>query len=129
MFTPVKLSQESFVKIFQMLPCPAAVSTLHAGSIVEVNQAFCEMLGYSEKEMKGVSALELGLWFDAKDRERAIERLRQQGNLRNFETRFRCKDRSIRWVSYNAEVLDVDGIKFLLIAMLDITHRKTEIQL
>jgi len=124
MFQPVKLSQDSFVKIFQLLPCPAVVSTLHAGSILEVNQAFCNTLGYLEKEVKGTSALDLGLWFDIKDREKAIELLRNSGNLHNFEIRLRRKDRSVIWVSFNAQILEVEGVKFLLIVLLDISHQK-----
>ena len=126
MFQPVKLSQDSFVKIFQLLPCPAGVSTFHAGSILEVNDAFCDTFGYTPEEVKGASALELGLWFDTKDREQAINILRQTGSLHNFETRFRKKDNSIIWISFNAEILEVDGVKFLLIVMMDISHQKMQ---
>jgi PAS domain S-box-containing protein len=126
MFEPIKLSQAAFVKIFHLFPCPALISTLHTGCILEVNQAFCDVLGHTPEEVKGNSAIELGIWVNQDDRDIILDQLRHTGSLRNFKTMFRRKNKTIAWVLLNVETIEVENVKFLLIAMLDISQQKDE---
>lgn len=67
----------------------------------EVNQSFENNLGYSQKETIGTALT----FFLPDDDRRGIEKIRGSEKKRlSFETRFYCKDRSIKWLHWNVAV-------------------------
>jgi PAS domain S-box-containing protein len=64
------------------------------GRILRVNPAFVELLGYTVHDLEHVSAAEL--YADPGDRERFRAAIMGAGAVRDFETRLRRKDGSVR---------------------------------
>ena len=69
----------------------------------EVNQAFTYIMGYTEPEVKG-TALEFFLSDEDRTLLRNIKSKDANKERISFETRVYCKDRSIRWLQWNAVV-------------------------
>ncbi len=79
------------------------------GTIVSLNPALAEMLGYdSPKELVGVAAS--GTYVIPERREEFVSRLHAEGVVSDFEVELRRKDGSPVWVSLTARaVRDTDG--------------------
>ncbi len=84
--------EQTFRDIFLTSPDSMTVTRLEDGTYAAVNDGFFRLFGWSEPEIVGRSALDLGIWDSPADRAAMIERLRVDGVVENFETRFRTRD-------------------------------------
>jgi len=87
-------------------------------SILEVNQRFASILGYSREGIRDVTFSQL--WVNAAERDLFFARLNKEG-VDNFETRFTAKAQETRWVLLAAGMLP-DHL--FVCTMVDITDRK-----
>src|SRR5205814_8867238 len=97
------------------------------GRFVEVNRAFCDMHGYSEDELLGLTWAELVLESDLSSRQEIGRRLGDGGSPDgHVERQGRRKDGTLIDVEVTASVLkDGDGRPRFIDALLqDITERK-----
>ena len=85
-------SDEFLGRIFRSSPVAYTVSKPKDGAHYDVNEAWMKITGYSYEEAMAHSAEELGIWADKKDRDRFVERLAQEGSVRDFEAKYRAKD-------------------------------------
>ena len=100
--------------------------TLPSGEI-EVNQAFCDMLGYSPEELRGKTWQELTPPEDvAAVSERLAPLLRGEQHTARFEKRYRHTNGSLVWADVSATLLrDAAGRPLHFITtIVDITQRK-----
>jgi PAS domain S-box-containing protein len=88
-------------------------------SIIEANQHFASMLGYTTDEMPHVSFPEI--WTDSGDRERFFAQLDKLGSIGTMETKLTTKESGIRWVLLSAGILPDDQF---VCTIVDITDRK-----
>ncbi len=77
------------------------------GNLVTANPALALMTGYasSEEMVENISDLARQLYVDAEDRTEFVRRVRRDGSVSNFETRFCRRDGGTIWISMNARVL------------------------
>jgi diguanylate cyclase (GGDEF)-like protein/PAS domain S-box-containing protein len=123
-------SEERFAVTFHSSPVALAITGVLDGKYVEVNQQFCELLGYSRAELIGRSNVELGI-LSAHEREAHAEATQRAGWARNVEVRLHVRDGSLRDILYSANMVTLQGADHFLITMLDITELKraqTELQ-
>lgn len=120
----LRASEEKFSKVFSSSPIAVTLTSIPAGRYVEVNDSFLAMTGYSREETLGRTARELDLWVNLEDRERLMRELREQGVVRDLEFRMRGKTGNIGVILMSAEVIELDGEKYLLSASRNITERK-----
>lgn len=128
MISALKLSEEKVAKVFLCSPAITTLSDLDDGDrIVEVNEAFERVLGYSRDEVIGRTSAELGLWADLSEFDKAVELFRTNGKLRNFEYHFRKKSGEIGIGLISAESVLIEGRTFPITSTIDITElKKTE---
>jgi len=119
-----RLSQEMLSKAFQASPDLIAISTLEEGRYIDVNNSFLRMTGHSREEVIGYTAFEINLWENPEDRNKALEIIRQQGTLKNFEIKFKTKSGEILIIIWSAELIEIKGQKCLLSFGQNITQRK-----
>lgn len=92
------------------------------GNILEANDSFCNMLGYTQEE---VCKLNVADWNAQWPKEELLERLNDLlGKSAKFETVHRRKDGSIINVEVSASSIDVDGKLCFLASSRDITERR-----
>ena len=108
----------------------AAVGIVHTsleGKYLQVNQKFCEMLGYTDAELVGRPAADFTHPED-RDKGRQSRQLMWDGKLRNFieEKRYVRKDGSVLWTSRTVSLArDAGGNPMYFIRVIeDITERK-----
>jgi two-component system sensor histidine kinase/response regulator len=118
------LSEEKFAKAFRAGPNVMSISTLEEGRFLEVNDSFLRLTGYQREEVRGRTALELGFWINPDDRVRMIGELRESGRISNREIAFRMRSGQMRVGLFSAEIIEVQGVPCLLMAIEDITGRK-----
>jgi PAS domain S-box-containing protein len=92
-----------------------------AGRIIEVNEAYCRMLGYQAKEVIGMEIADIEANEDQAQTNARIQRIIQQGEDR-FESRHRRKDGSLVDVEVSVQHRPADG--FCVAFIRDITRRK-----
>ncbi len=117
-------SEENFSIIFQATPDLIATTRASDGTILEVNEAFSRLLGYSRAEAIGKCTEELSIWADPADRARWMAELEATGQVNEFETTLRCRDGSLITCVSTARPLDFGGEKCILSVVRDITERK-----
>jgi two-component system sensor histidine kinase/response regulator len=92
------------------------------GRLLEVNETYCRMSGYSTRELLTMSIPDLEVNESARDTAERIQQIMAQGEFR-FESRHRRKDGSIFDVEVSVQYRSDD--RFQLVAFLrDITERK-----
>jgi len=89
--TEAKAAEERFTSLFNHMHEGVFASTPE-GKILDCNEAFVRMLGYSNKEE--ILKLDVGesLYVDLEDRKKFLSEISRQGYVRNFEIVLRCHD-------------------------------------
>jgi PAS domain S-box-containing protein len=117
-------SEARFEKAFEISPDPLVISRIDDGTILEVNDSFASLTGYTHNELIGKSTLSLNLYADPADRARALAIMMEQDRLRDFEFPIRLKSGELRLYSMSAEVFELRGEHCWLTIGRDITDRK-----
>ena len=108
---------------FELSPTILAVSSLDDGRLLDVNEAFLRITGWSRDEVIGRPVLEVGFWIDPTVRARGLELLRAGGSVRDMEVRFRTKRGDEVVALVNADLVELDGRRCVITALMDITAR------
>ncbi|MFZ5912344.1 MAG: PAS domain S-box protein, partial [Chloroflexota bacterium] len=124
----LKESEARFAAIFHANPAAVALTRLDDNRLVDVNETWQEMTGYTRAEVIDHSPLELNLWVDAAQREYLVEALRQHGKTRS-EILLRRKTGEVRDLLMSAEQIELAGERYLLTLAQDITERKRSEQI
>ncbi len=92
------------------------------GRILEVNDAYCRLTGYSRQELLTMPISEVEAREKPEDTQRHIQRIIESGSDR-FESKHRCKDGRIVDLEVSVNYLAVEGGR-LFAFLRDITERK-----
>jgi len=122
--TAARTAQLRFEKAFQHSPDAIAINRQRDGLYIDVNEGLLSFLGYARDEVVGHTSKEIGAWVDPSARVRWIDALQRDGEVTNFEARFRRKDGSERIGLVSASVVSLDGEAHVLSTTRDITERK-----
>lgn len=95
------------------------------GNIVEANDTFCQMLGYSPDE---ISRMNVADWDVQWSKEELMERFKAlvHVNAARFETRHRRRDGTLIDVEISTTGAEIDGRRYLFASSHDITRRKED---
>ena len=87
----LRLVEDKFYKIFDLNPCPMAINTWDDSIIVDVNNAFLEILGVeNKKDIIGNVTTEKGLnIIKEKDKQYVISYIKKHGVIKNYLTTLR----------------------------------------
>jgi PAS domain S-box-containing protein len=119
----LRKSEQKFSMLFEKAAFAAALSRLPDGVIVEVNEEFEKVFGYSKQEVAGKTSLELGI-FRLEDRERMVAEFRARGSMRDQEFTMRTKSGERRVMLVNSDLVEIGGQQHILTTTHDITERK-----
>jgi len=120
----IKESEEKFSVAFLSSPNTMAITTVKDGKFIEVNNSHTTVTGYTLEETLGHTAIELGLWAKAEDRQRMLKIMKEQGRVFNEEFDFRMKSGEIRNWLFSAEKIDIGEEPCLISITTDITELK-----
>ena len=121
------LEQEAtqrFEGLFRSNPALIALAEVPAERFLDVNDSFLNTLGYARDEVLGKSPDELSLFPISSQKSAAVEWLGSQGRFSDHEMQVRAKDGTIRDGLCSGELLTLQGRRYLLTVLIDITARK-----
>lgn len=119
----LQISEAKFRSIFDFSYQAIALTEAETGKLVEVNNKFVELTGYTRAEVLGRTTTELGFYSSA-DRERFIREIRAAGELNGLEMDFKAKDGSILNAMMFARSLEISGRAYILTLFLNLTEQK-----
>lgn len=120
----IKQSEEKFFKAFNASSVMMTISTLSDGIYIDANKAFMEKIGYNHAEIVGSKSSELKIFKQIERRHELIEAVKIKGKVEKIETELVSKKGEMLTVLLSAEIINIQGIDCLLMAMSDITYRK-----
>jgi diguanylate cyclase (GGDEF)-like protein/PAS domain S-box-containing protein len=146
----LRASDERYRTAFKTSLDTICLTRLDDGMIIDVNDTFFDVLGYSRSELveqtvevpnswidadgamhddtfldlAGRTTLELAMWVDPGERQRWAETLRREGVCRNFETRLRRKNGQVFWALLSASVTVLEAVPCALKVIRDISEVK-----
>jgi PAS domain S-box-containing protein len=117
-------SEERFAKIFASGPVGIYITRLSNGQYVDVNEAYCGLLGYEREELLGHTTSDLKIWADPEARAAVGRELRAEKRHGNFDLEIVRKDGTIRSGIGSTDLIEIGGERYLLGMLVDITERK-----
>jgi len=112
-----------FALIFNAASNAMAFTEPVEGRIVDVNESWLRVSGCTREQAIGRTALELGLWYDAGERDALRAQLAAEGRLTDLETRLRLRG-AVRTILVSAEIIQMNAGPHVLWEFRDITDRR-----
>lgn len=117
-------SEEKFNKAFQNSPDAITITRANDGLLVDVNENLARISGYSRDEILGKTSIGINFWTNPADRDFYVLTLKEKGRVTDFETNFRTKSGEIRNFIVSGEFFEMNGEKYILGVIRDVTERK-----
>ena len=105
-------------------PVPTCITTREGHAFVDVNEAFCQLTGYSRQELLWRTARDLNLWETPVEQERMASRMREHGMVRGLESRVRTQAGDLRDVLVYVGIAEYAGTPHIVSMYPDVTERK-----
>jgi len=120
----LRKSEEKFSIAFREGPLALTLTSVHDDRYIEVNETFENYTGWRRDEVIDRTPSDLSLWVDPGERSRFVERLLDDGYVRNLEVNYRTKGGEVRTGLGSAELIEVNGERCALSVIADITDSK-----
>jgi PAS domain S-box-containing protein len=118
----IKQADEQVHTIVNASPIPTIISRIGDGKILYVNEELAQLVGLTSKELIGMNTPDF--YYNKEDRKIVVESLKQDGYLRDFETRIKKVDGAVVWMIFSLVATEIGGEKVLLGWLYDISERK-----
>ncbi|HPN39293.1 MAG TPA: PAS domain S-box protein, partial [Melioribacteraceae bacterium] len=119
----LKLSEEKFSKSFYINPVACGFSDISTGEYIEVNDAFCNLLGYDRSEVLGKTSNELGI-LDEETRYNILSKYKFDDKIINVEAKLTTKNGETKCVLLSAQNIYLFDRSLRFTAAYDITEIK-----
>lgn len=106
----LRSSERKLAEIFRSSPEFIVVSRAEDGLIIEVNDAFTRLLGFSQEEVLHHKSTDIGLWPTHGQRDQIIQMVIEQGEVRNLETCLQKKSGEFVDVLLSVAPIMIDGV-------------------
>lgn len=120
----LKQSEAKFSKAFNSSPNSISITKLSTGEILEINDGFQNIFGFTKEEVIGKTIFDLNLYVNTRDREYAINKLSTGEKIRDLILIARNKSGEKRICSFSFEIIDILNEQCLLTTVRDITEEK-----
>jgi PAS domain S-box-containing protein len=123
--TSLRASEAHFSTLFQMAPVAMALTSPDGHRMIEGNEAFWRLSGYTATNFVGRAAGDPELWFDAAERNAVEAEIEDSGGVRNRDVRLlNAKNQPISCL-LSAERMTIRGEQCTLWLFQDITARRS----
>ena len=75
----LQAAEAKYTTFYQTLPDPAGISRVSDGRYVDVNPAFCTLMGFTRNEVLGRTSTELAVWSTEQERSKFLHVLQRDG--------------------------------------------------
>ncbi|MBU1566463.1 MAG: response regulator [Proteobacteria bacterium] len=100
--------------------------TTFEGQIITVNPAVASMFGYDgpDQVKESITDIASQLYWDPADRQKLLNTLTAEGQVKELELRMRHRNGSIVWTATNVRRINMDGRYYIEGSIRDITKRR-----
>jgi PAS domain S-box-containing protein len=124
----LRLSEERFAKAFHTNPEPISITRRSDSIILEINDRWESVFGYTREEVIGRTGAELNLYVNPEERLKLKDLLMEQGFLREQEIDCLSKSGDVRHISMSAEQIVINDEPCTIFLIRDITERKRAVE-
>jgi two-component system sensor histidine kinase/response regulator len=117
----IRKSEEKFRIAYMTNPDLININRLSDGMYISVNEGFTRILGYTEEDAIGKTSIDMNIWVNPEERVELVNRLKEIGEVKNFETKFLSRDGNIVDGIMSSSLIDLDGVPHILSIIKDIT--------
>jgi PAS domain S-box-containing protein len=117
-------AKNHFELIFSTTPDAVLISSITDGKIIEINDAFTLLSGYSREELIGSSTLATNIWKNPEDRQKVVLALQKEGYCENMQAVYQRKDGVEVFGSLSAKLISLKGTPHIFSITRDITSLK-----
>jgi PAS domain S-box-containing protein len=117
-------SEERFQKAFRASPVALTIMTRDEGRLVDANDAFLALVGYSREELVGHTPAEAHMYQDLEASERTRREVKERGFVRELELIFRTKSGEVRTGVSSVESIEIEGEPCLLTILREVTEER-----
>ncbi len=111
-------------RLFHVSPAAISITRVRDGHVLEINRAFCQILGYDREALVGRTTLEAGIWADPNGRADLVRRIARQEGLHDYEMDVRTRGGERRTMLFSMQRVTVGGEACIISVGADITLRK-----
>ncbi|HKW14003.1 MAG TPA: PAS domain S-box protein [Candidatus Krumholzibacteria bacterium] len=118
--------RERFEKAFRSCPDSITITSAIDGEILEVNEGFENIVGYTHDEIVGKRTVDVGIWRNPARRAELIEELHVNGHVRDFAIDVVTREGDVRSCVVSAELLEIGQKPCILAVTRDVTQQKEQ---
>lgn len=115
---------DMFSRTFQGNATAMALSRLDNAEMLDINDRWAELTGFSREEIIGRTTTELGMWKDPTIRGAMVREVQLHGSVRDQECTCFHKNGQAWVAMFSAHVITIGGERVIVSSALDITVRK-----
>jgi PAS domain S-box-containing protein len=119
----LRASEARFAQAFRSNPAALAITTLHEGRFLDVNDGYLRLTGFTREEVIGKTSRELGTWTNPDERPALIERLQRNGRI-VAEEMVLVTGHGPRDVLVSLERIELGGTACILGTSIDVTAQR-----
>ena len=116
-------SQELLAKLFRNSPVAVGLVRLSDGAMLDINEAYERLFGWSRPEVIGQTTEALRIWVEPEARARFRELIATRGRLVDFASKARRKNGEVFDSLLSSEVIEDRGERIALVIVLDVSVR------
>ena len=117
-------NESKFVGLFQRSPLPLVLVHRASKRVIEVNDAWLQLFGFSASEVLHRTAAELNLWLDPQAQQEAVDQLNQHGFVDRQDAWLRRSDGQTLCCVVTGRVIESAGESCALYSALDVTAQR-----
>lgn len=121
----LRYSQDKFSKAFQYSPNAMIISRAEDGKILDANESFIRLCGYSRDEVLSTTTLNLGVWNHAEDRNHVVKQMEEHGYVTDYNFVGKTKSGKLLNMVYSGVGIIINDEKCLISTLVDTTEEKT----
>ena len=119
----IKESEEKFSSLFKLNPTAIVFTRFSDGTIIEVNDAYCNLFGYSKETLLNQSTTKISLWKNSADRQQMMQKLQKNKYVHGFEAKAVHKSGKIIDTLSYLQIVEITGEKAIIGILLDVTEK------
>ncbi|MDD4803401.1 MAG: diguanylate cyclase [Syntrophomonas sp.] len=117
-------SEEKFSRAFHSKAIMMIITSRQEGRLTDVNEKFCDKMGFKREEVIGRTTIELGIFKSKYHREQVISRALSSEKADDVEIRFMNKNRLKIVALFFTDIIKINNEEYLLSIITEITKRR-----
>ena len=117
-------SEEKFATAFMSGPGGLIITRIRDGRILDVNNRFASVLGYTRDEMVGKTTLDIDIWKNLEERGTVLERIQETREINDYEINLRTAIGKLTPYLVSSRLIRIGGENCIISIGRDNTARK-----